>query len=149
MMEYGWIVWVAAMVLFAIVEAVTVSLVSVWFVGGSLAALIVELLGGSMLVQILVFLAVSAVLLALLRPFARRFVAPHTATNADMALGNEAYVTETVDNLRETGAVKLDGKIWTARSAGGEIIPAGTLIRVVKLEGVKLYVEPVRAAAGV
>ena len=66
MMEYGWIVWVAAMVLFAIVEAATVSLVSVWFVGGSLAALIVELLGGSMLVQILVFLAVSAVLLALL-----------------------------------------------------------------------------------
>lgn len=150
MEQYAWIVWVAAMVIFAIVEAATANLVSVWFVGGSLAALIVLLLGGNVWVQLAAFLVVSAVMLALIRPFARKFVVPRkTATNADMALGKEAYVTETVDNLRETGAVKLDGKIWTARSTSGDILPAGTLIRVVKLEGVKLYVEPVHAAAGV
>lgn len=150
MAQYGWIVWAAAMVIFAIAEAATANLVSLWFVGGSLAALITELLGGNIWVQLVVFLVVSGILLALLRPFARKFVIPRrTATNADMALGKEAYVTETVDNLRETGAVKLDGKVWTARSLTGEVLPAGTLIRVVKLEGVKLYVEPARTAAGV
>lgn len=150
MAQYGWIVWAAAMVIFAIAEAATANLVSLWFVGGSLAALITELLGGSIWVQLAVFLVVSGILLALLRPFARKFVTPRRiATNADMALGKEAYVTETVDNLRETGAVKLDGKVWTARSLTGEVLPAGTLIRVVKLEGVKLYVEPARTAAGV
>lgn len=150
MEQYGWIVWAAAMVIFAIAEAATANLVSVWFVGGSLAALITELLGGNLWVQLAVFLVASGVLLALLRPFARKFVTPRrTATNADMALGKEAYVTETVDNLNETGAVKLDGKVWTARSVSGDILPAGTLIRVVKLEGVKLYVEPARTTAGV
>ena len=150
MEQYAWIIWVAAMVVFGIAEATTVNLVSVWFVAGSLAALIVQLLGGSPLLQIAAFLVVSAVLLALLRPFARKFVSPkRTATNADRVLGQEAYVTEAVDNLRETGAVKLDGKVWTARAMNGENLPVGTLIRVVKLEGVKLYVVPVHATAGV
>lgn len=150
MEQYAWIIWVAAMVVFGIAEAATVNLVSVWFVAGSLAALIVQLLGGSPLLQIAAFLVVSAVLLALLRPFARKFVSPkRTATNADRVLGQEAYVTEAVDNLRETGAVKLDGKVWTARAMNGENLPVGTLIRVVKLEGVKLYVVPVHATAGV
>lgn len=150
MEQYTWILWVVAMVIFGIVEAATVNLVSVWFVAGSLAALFVRLMGGTILVQILAFVVVSSVLLALLRPFARKFAsAKHTPTNADRVLGQEAYVTEAVDNLRETGAVKLDGKVWSARSVSGENLPVGTLIRVVKLEGVKLYVESVRAAAGV
>ena len=94
MEQYAWIIWVAAMVVFGIAEAATVNLVSVWFVAGSLAALIVQLLGGSPLLQIAAFLVVSAVLLALLRPFARKFVSPkRTATNADRVLGQEAYVT--------------------------------------------------------
>ena len=96
-------------------EAATANLVSLWFVGGSAGGPDYRTAGGSIWVQLAVFLVVSGILLALLRPFARRFVTPRRiATNADMALGKEAYVTETVDNLRETGAVKLDGKVWTA-----------------------------------
>ena len=141
---FGWVLWIAAMVLFGIIEASTVNMVSVWFVGGSLAALIVQLLGGGFWLQLGVFLAVSAGLLACLRPFVKRFVSPkRTATNADMAIGREAYLTETVDNLRETGALKLDGKEWTVRSASGDILPKGTLVKIVNLQGVKLYVEQV------
>ena len=66
-----------------------------------------------------------------------------------MVLGREAFVLETVDNLHGTGALKLDGKVWTARSATDAVLPEGMLVKVVKLEGVKLYVEPVRVAAGV
>lgn len=150
MEQYGWILWVALMVVFAIVEAATVNLVSIWFVGGALTALIVQLLGGSIWLQLALFLVTAGVLLAGLRPFVRRYVAPRrTATNADMVLGREAYVLETVDNLHGTGALKLDGKVWTARSATDAVLPEGMLVKVVKLEGVKLYVEPAHAAAGV
>ena len=149
MEQYGWILWVALMVVFAIVEAATVNLVSIWFVGGALTALVVQLLGGSIWLQLALFLVTAGVLLAGLRPFVRRYVAPRrTATNADMVLGREAFVLETVDNLHGTGALKLDGKVWTARSATDAVLPEGMLVKVVKLEGVKLYVEPVHAAAG-
>lgn len=147
MESYGWLIWLAVMVLFALMEAATVSLVSVWFVGGSLAAMAVCLLGGSALWQIVAFVMVSAVLLACLRPFVRRFVTPgKVATNADMALGREAYLTETVDNLRGTGALKLDGKEWSVRSVDGSVLPQGTLVKVEKMEGVRLYVRPSHAA---
>ena len=147
---YGWLIWIALMVVFAILEAATVNMVSLWFVGGSLAALVVQLLGGGIWVQIAVFLVVSCLLLACLRPFVQKYVAPkRTATNADMVLGRTAYITEAVDNIRGTGALKLDGKEWTVRSTTDLILPEGTLVKIVKLEGVKLYVEPVHAVVGV
>ena len=140
-------VWIGLMVFFGILEAATVNMVSVWFVGGSLAGLIATLLGGQLWVQIVACLIVSGGLLACLRPFVRKYVTPKkTATNADMVLGRNAYLTETVDNLRATGALKLDGKEWTVRSIDESILPEGELVRIVKLEGVKLYVEPVKAA---
>ena len=144
MEEYGWVLWIAAMVFFGVLEAATVNVVSVWFVGGALAALIVQILGGGLWLQLGVFLVISIILLASLRPFVRKFVSPNkTATNADMSIGREAYLTETVDNLRETGALKLDGKEWTVRSATGAVLPEGTLVKIVNMQGVKLYVEPV------
>lgn len=150
MEQYIWIFWAAAILLFAVVEAGTVNLVSVWFVAGALAALVVCLLGGALWLQTAVFFAVSAILLAALRPFVKKYVTPKkTATNADMVLGQEAYVTEAVDNLRGTGAVKLGGKVWTARSLHETALPEGTRVKVVKIEGVKLYVEPAAVTAGV
>ena len=146
-MDLMWLIWIGLMVVFAIVEASTVSMVSLWFIGGSLGGLIVTLLGGGIWLQIVVFLAVSVALLSCLRPFVRKYVTPKkTATNVDMVLGRSAYLTQTVDNLRGTGALKLDGKEWTVRSADESILPEGTLVKIVKLEGVKLYVEPAHAA---
>lgn len=149
-MELTWLIWIVAMVAFAILEVATVNMVSVWFIGGAAAALIAQLLGGNIWVQIVVFFVVSAILLACLRPFTRKFITPKkTATNADMAIGRQAYVTEEVDNLRGTGSLKLDGKEWSVRSVSGENIPADTLVNIVKMEGVRLYVEPAQVPAGV
>ena len=149
-MELTWFVWVGVMIAFGILEVATVNMVSLWFVGGAAAALIAQLLGGNVWVQIIVFFVVSIVLLACLRPFTRKYVTPNkTATNADKALGQQAYLTETVDNLRGTGSLKLDGKEWSVRSAKGDILPEGQLVTIVKLEGVKLYVEPAQVTAGV
>ena len=148
MEQYDWILWVGLMVMFGILELSTVNLVSIWFVAGSLVAMAAALLGTSIWVQIVLCLITAGILLAFLQPFVRKFVIPKkTATNADMVLGREAYLTEAVDNIRGTGSLKLDGKEWTVRSMDQTVLPAGTLVKIVKLEGVKLYVTPVQTAA--
>ena len=143
-------IWLGVMVLFLIVEAATVSMVSLWFAGGALAALVVALLDGSWLLQIIAFLVVSAGLLALLRPLARKHFTPKlTKTNVDSIVGTEGYVTADIDNVAATGKCKLGAMEWTARSATGEKISTGTLVKVEKIEGVKAFVIPVEVPAEV
>ena len=143
-------IWLGVMVLFLIVEAATVTMVSLWFAGGALAALVVALLDGSWLLQIIAFLVVSAGLLALLRPLARKHFTPKlTKTNVDSIVGTEGYVTADIDNVAATGKCKLGAMEWTARSATGEKISTGTLVKVEKIEGVKAFVIPVEVPAEV
>ena len=134
--------WLGAAVLFGVVEALTAGLVSIWFVAGAAAALIGALLGAGTGVQAALFLAVSAAALAATRPLVRRFTKDGTvATNADRALGETAKVTEAIDNAASTGAVYVDGKTWTARSADGSVIPEGAVVEILRMEGVKLFVK--------
>ncbi len=138
------LMWLVALILFGIAEAATVGLVSIWFAVGAAVAMIVSALGGPIWLQVLLFLAVSVVLLALLRPFANRVSNPNKqATNADRHIGQRALVMEEINNLTDTGAVKLDGVVWSARSEQGEIISVGRLIEVKRIAGVKLYVAEV------
>lgn len=142
--------WLVALIIFAVAEAATVGLVSIWFAGGALVALIVAGVGGAVWLQILLFMVVSCVMLALLRPMVRKFSVPHRVrTNADRHLGRNALVTEEINNLQEVGAVRLDGVVWSARSESGEIIPEGTLITVKRIEGVKVWVAPAEETAAV
>ena len=138
------IIWLVLMVVFLIAEASTVAMISLWFAAGSLAALIAALLGAPLWLQITLFLAVSAVLLASLRTVIRKHFTPKlTATNVDAVIGSRGYVTADIDNVSATGTVKLGAMEWTARSATGEIIQAGTLVKVERIEGVKVFVTPV------
>ena len=134
--------WLGAAVVFGLIEAATAALVSVWFVGGAVAALRVSLLGGALWLQILLFLAVSAVILALTRPLVKKMAGHVQPTNLDQTIGASARVTEDIDDAAGTGAVDVKGKMWTAR---GATIPIGTEVTVERIEGVKLYVTPVRA----
>lgn len=134
-------IWFGLMVLFGILEATTVTLVSIWFLGGSLAAMIAAMAGANIWLQIVLFLAVSAALLACLRPLVKKYIKPNvTATNADALVGQDAIVTEPIDNLEAQGAVRIGGVTWSARSTAGQSIPAGTQVRVDRIEGVKLFV---------
>lgn len=140
--------WLGAIVLFGVVEVITEGMVSIWFVVGSLAALFTCMSGLSLgglapeATQVLVFALVSAAALVLTRPLVRRFMTrPHIPTNSDRVLGMVAKVTESVDNERASGAVYVDGKTWSARSEDGSVIPAGTQVKVQKIEGVKLLVH--------
>ena len=143
-------IWLALMVVFLITEAATVVTVSLWFAGGALAALVASLLGAAIWLQVLIFLAVSAALLACLRPVVRKHFTPKlTRTNVDSVIGSQGYVTADIDNLSAVGTVKLGAMEWTARSVSGEKIPAGTLVKVEKIEGVKAFVAPVEVPAQV
>lgn len=135
--------WVAALVVFLIVEAVTAGLVSIWFVFGSLVALICAALGAAVWLQIFWFVIVSVATLVLTRPLVKRYVNSRSvATNADRSIGRAAVVTERIDNLAATGAVKLDGVVWTARSTDDAVaIETGERVTVRAIEGVKLIVE--------
>lgn len=134
--------WVIAMLVFLVVEGITAGLASIWFAIGALAAMVVAMLGGSLLVQIIVFVVVSAVTLYFTRPLAKKYVNGKVVpTNADMTIGKDCRVVEAIDNIAGTGAVYVDGKTWTARSVTDEVIPEGELVRAEKIEGVKLIVS--------
>ena len=149
-MNWTVFMWLVLMVLFLVAEGSTVTMISLWFAVGSLAAMVTALLGGSLWLQLGVFLVFSTALLAALRPLVRRFIKPKvTATNVDAVIGSQCYVTERIDNLAASGQVKLGAMPWTARSTDGTPVEAGTLVKVERIEGVKVFVSPVRETADV
>ena len=140
------ILWIALMAAMLALEAATVSLVSIWFAGGALCALIAALFGGSLALQIGLFVGVSAVLVACLWPLRKKLLGrKRSATNLDRVIGMTAVVTEAVNNVEGVGAVKVDGKVWSARSEDGSALQPGDLVEVRRMEGVKLYVAKVPA----
>jgi len=143
-MNWTAIIWLVLMLIFIAVEAGTVAMVSAWFAAGALAALSVSLLGGEAWLQIVVFFGVSAVMLLLLRPIAKKHFTPKLIkTNVDRVIEEQGLVTEEIDNIHARGQVKLGAMYWTARSTNNEVLAAGTQIRVDRIEGVKVFVSPV------
>ena len=136
------IFWLVVLVLFCIGEAITVGLTSIWFAVGALGALIAAGLGASPLVQVGLFLLLSLLSLALVRPLAKKFLTPkYTPTNADRIIGMIAVVTEDIDNLASSGLANIKGQVWTARSETEDIITAGEKVKILRIEGVKIIVK--------
>ena len=137
-------VWLVAMIVLLIIEGIVPGLVSIWFAIGAFAAMISAILGAPLWLQVLWFFAVSILTLCLTRPFAKKYVNSRaTPTNADMLIGKECVVRESIDNVLGAGAVSVDGKVWTARTENDDIkVPEGSRAVVVRIEGVKLIVKP-------
>ena len=130
------------LILFVLAEASTVAVVSLWFAAGALTAMVASLLGAEIWLQVVLFLAVSGVLLCALRPVVKKLFTPKlTRTNVDSVIGTKGLVTGDIDNTVSQGQVKLGAMEWTARSTSGSNIPKGSLIRVDRVEGVKVYVS--------
>ncbi len=135
-------VWLFLTVLFGIIEAVTVQIVSIWFAGGSVFAMIAYALGASEAVQVGVFVLSSAVLLLLTRPFVKKMTnGKKVSTNADSLIGKTAVVTKKTDELGLSGEAKVGGSIWTICSEDGQPIGENERVTVEKIEGVKLIVR--------
>lgn len=139
------ITWLALFVGFLIVEgACPIHLVSIWFAVGALASMFTAMLGGTVLVQLIVFFAVSGVLLLAFLPIVKKYLKPKVvATNVDSVIGSTGRVTADIDNEDCRGQVKLGAMEWSARSTSGEKISQGALVKVDRIEGVKVFVTPV------
>ena len=136
------IVWLALMIVFVILEASTVQLICIWFAAGSLAAMVVSLLGAAVWLQVLVFFVVSIVLFASLWPVARKKFNPkRIATNADALVGKVCRVTEAIDPL-EGGRVKVGDVTWSALCETA--VPVGAQVKIRKVQGAKVFVEEVK-----
>ena len=144
-MEWMAAVWFGLLVLFLWMEASTVTMVSAWFALGALASMIVSFAGGELWLQVVLFFVVSTVCLLALRPLAKKYFTPKIVkTNVDSVVGTQGKVLESIDNVSATGRVKLGGMEWSARSTDGETIAPDTLVTVDKVEGVKVFVTPVK-----
>ena len=147
-MNWAAIIWLVLTVVFLAAEAATVTVISLWFAAGALAAMVTALLGGGIWLQAGIFVLVSAAALTALRPLVRKYLKPKlTATNVDSVIGTVGIVTIGIDNIAAAGQVKLGGMEWTARSTSGEPIPQGTRVTVDRIEGVKAFVSPAQIPA--
>lgn len=136
------IVWIGLIILFAVIEMITVGLTSIWFAGGALAALLGSIAGLGEVWQFLLFAAVSFLLLAFTRPWALKYFKPHLVkTNYEQVIDENVVVTDTIDNIRGTGTAVYKGEEWTARACEeGQIFETGTIVTVKEIRGVTLYV---------
>lgn len=136
------IIWLVVLAILLVIEFLTLGLTTVWFAGGALVAFLVSLAGGPLWLQLLLFVAVSVVLLLFTRPLAVKYLNKDVQkTNVDSIPGKKGIVTATIDNLKAEGQVTIQGMEWTARSKNGNMIEKGKVVKVIAVEGVKLIVE--------
>ena len=141
-MDWSAILWFALLILFLMVESSTVSVVSIWFAAGSLVALVAGLFGAEFWLEAVLFLGVSVLTLAALRPMLKKFITPKLVkTNVDAVIGKTGIVTAAIDNLQNVGTVKLDGMEWSARSTDGNPVEKDRVVKVDRIEGVKVFVS--------
>jgi membrane protein implicated in regulation of membrane protease activity len=133
-----WVIWLIAAVVFGIGEIATLGFFLAPFAGGALIAALVTGLGAGTFAGWAVFLVVSVLLLAALRPLARshRRLPPMLRTGTASLVGKSAMVVERIANDEGVGCVKIDGEVWTARSYDDdEVIEAGRRVQVVEIKG--------------
>ena len=144
-MNWAAIFWFVLLIVFLLVEANTVTLVSGWFAAGAVVAMIASFFGAPIWLQGVLFFVVAIGLLLALRPLLRKYIKPKLVrTNVDSVIGATGKVTVCIDNDQAVGQVKIGAMDWTARSSSGQVLEEGMLIRVDRIEGVKVFVSPVQ-----
>ena len=138
------IFWLVVVILAIVVEAITLGLTSIWFAGGALVALAAAALRLPIALQVVLFFAVSVVLLYFTRPIAvKYFNKDRIKTNAESLVGRQAIVISEIDNLQGIGQVTVGGQEWSARSVEDNVkLPVGTVVDIMAINGVKLMVKP-------
>lgn len=135
--------WLAATVIFLLIEWTTMGLTTIWFAGGSLVAGLLAVFSCPFPIQFAVFLVISVALLLFTRPLAIKYLNTNrTRTNVDSLIGKEAVVIETINNLKNIGAADIHGVTWTARTDSNlDTIAKDSVVVIERIEGVKLIVK--------
>ena len=137
--------WGIAIIVFIFMESLSPQLVSIWFAAGALAAAVFSLFSDNLLMQLLVFFAVSAICLLITRPLASKVVeVKKIPTNADRLIGKTATVTEDIDPITGKGRVVVTGDSWSAVTPDDTALTKGSTVQILKIDGVKLVVEPIK-----
>ena len=141
-MNVAGITWLVLLIVLVVIELLTMGLSTIWFAGGALIALLAELIGAPVYVQVVLFIVVSVLLLFLTRPVAVRYLnRGRVKTNAESLIGRSAFVIEEIDNLKAMGCVSVDGQEWTARCVNDDTVIEKDKVVVIKaIQGVKLIV---------
>lgn len=136
--------WLIALVVFLIIEIVTLGLTTIWFAGGALVAFVASLVGAPVVVQVILFFAVSLILLIFTRPVVqKRLNSSREKTNVNSMVGKEGRVVEAIDNFNESGRIIVNGMEWTARAVQDEVkIPVDAKVKIQEIKGVKALVLP-------
>ena len=142
-MDMVLIFWMVLLILCIVIEVLTLGLTTIWFAAGALVAIFAALLYAPIFVQVILFLLVSLTLLFFTRPIAvKYFNRDRVKTNVESMVGRQAIVTGEIDNVQATGQVTVSGQEWSARSWDDKVrIPAGAVVVVVAISGVKLIVR--------
>ena len=137
------IMWLILLACFLVVEAITVGLTTIWFAGGALVAAIASGLGAGILIQWVLFLIVSLALLICTRPMAVRYMNKGVPkTNVNSLIGERAVVIQKINNLEQTGQVRINDIEWMARTSSDEVtIPEHAIVTIEDVQGVKLIVK--------
>ena len=136
------IIWLVLVIVFLAIEIATVGLTSIWFVGGSLAGMLLSMLGVNEIWQIVGAIVVTVLLLVFTRPFLVKYVnSKQTKTNCEQLIGQTIHIQEAVDNTAQTGRAVVGGQEWTVRAVNDTILQAGTRAKIIEISGVKLIVE--------
>jgi len=143
-MTENMIFWLVLLIVAIVVEVLTMGLTTIWFAGGALVAILATLLHAPIWLQVILFMAVSLLLLFFTRPVAvKYFNKDRVKTNVESMVGRQAVVTGEIDNIQGIGQVTLGRQEWSARSADDTMrIPLGSVVDVVSVSGVKLIVKP-------
>ncbi len=133
------LMWFVAFIILLFIELITVNLVTIWFAIGAIASMITSLITDSIVIQVVVFIVVSVVSLIATKPIMKKFKGFEvTPTNSDRVIGKIGDVIKDIKK-NEYGEVKVFGNVWTASS--DEEIPAGSKVKIVSIDGVKLIVK--------
>ena len=137
------IIWLVVLIIAVVVEVLTLGLTTIWFAGGALTAIVATLLHAPVAIQVVLFFIVSLLLLFFTRPVAvKYFNKDRVKTNVESLIGRQAIVISEINNIQGIGQVTVGGQQWSARSVSNNIIiPAGAVVNVLSINGVKLIVK--------
>ena len=139
-------IWLIIAIISGVVEAITLSITSIWFVFGALVAWIIAEFGAPFIVQLVVFIIVSSILLYFTKPLLKKYLKiGRERTNADSLIGEIGIVTEEIDTIKAEGQMEIRGQIWSAKTLEDEgVIKKDSRVKVLDIQGVKLVVKKIK-----
>lgn len=140
-----WWLWIIVAVIFVIAEIFTAGFFLFWFGVGATVTAVAAFFGLDIIWQWVIFIAVTATLFTVSRPFAERFTHKQPpGIGADRFVGRRGVVLEEIDNIKNTGRIRIDKDEWRADSETDEVIPVGALVEVIRMEGTHAVTRPIK-----